>query len=124
MEHCPAVRESHAMLHGKRSSGRRKRKITCQDKRAFDSFSGIVIYLDILWLCDEPLEDTADLPDLDLIAEEMLADLEAALEQLQMIAADFWRIMVATNLISGEIKVMYLNNTDKSEAWPMRADDR
>jgi len=53
---------AHVMLHGKRSSGRRKRKITCQYKRAFDSFSGIVIYLDIFWLCDEPLEDTADLP--------------------------------------------------------------
>ena len=46
------------------------------------------VNLDIFWLRGESLEDTADLPDPDLIAEEMLADLEAALEQLKMIAAD------------------------------------
>jgi type I restriction enzyme M protein len=44
--------------------------------------------LDIFWLKDESLEDSANLPDPDVIALEIAEDLEAALEQFSEIAAD------------------------------------
>jgi type I restriction enzyme M protein len=44
--------------------------------------------LDIFWLRDESLEDTDNLPDPDVIAAEILEDLEAALEQFQLIYDD------------------------------------
>ena len=44
--------------------------------------------LDIFWLKDESLEDSANLPDPDVIAAEIVEDLEAALQQFAAIAAD------------------------------------
>ena len=44
--------------------------------------------LDIFWLRDESVEDSATLPPPDVIAEEILEDLRAALEQLEEIAGD------------------------------------
>ena len=44
--------------------------------------------LDIFWLKDESLEDGANLPDPDIIAAEIVEDLEAALSQFATIAAD------------------------------------
>jgi len=44
--------------------------------------------LDIFWLRDESLEESANLPDPDVIAEEIAEDLRAALEQFEEIAAD------------------------------------
>lgn len=44
--------------------------------------------LDIFWLRDEALEDTANLPEPDVIAAEIVADLESALELFGEIAAD------------------------------------
>ncbi len=44
--------------------------------------------LDIFWLRDESMEDTANLPPPDQIAEEIVEDLRAALEQLEDIAGD------------------------------------
>ena len=44
--------------------------------------------LDIFWLRDESMEDTANLPPPDVIANEILEDLRAALEQLEEIAGD------------------------------------
>ena len=44
--------------------------------------------LDIFWLRDESMEDSANLPPPDIIAEEILEDLRAALEQLEEIAGD------------------------------------
>jgi type I restriction enzyme M protein len=43
--------------------------------------------LDIFWLRDEALEDTANLPDPDVIAAEIAEDLRAALEEFEAIAA-------------------------------------
>ena len=43
--------------------------------------------LDIFWLRDESVEDTSNLPPPDQIAEEIVEDLRAALEQLEEIAA-------------------------------------
>jgi type I restriction enzyme M protein len=44
--------------------------------------------LDIFWLKDEALEESANLPPPDVIAAEISADLEAALEQFATIAGD------------------------------------
>jgi type I restriction enzyme M protein len=46
------------------------------------------INLDIFWLKDDSLEDSANLPDPDVIALEIAEDLEAALDQFSQIAAD------------------------------------
>ena len=47
------------------------------------------VNLDIFWLRDESIEDTSNLPAPGIIAEEILEDLRAALEELEEIAADF-----------------------------------
>jgi len=44
--------------------------------------------LDIFWLKDESLEDSANLPDPDVIAGEIVEDLRAALEEFETIQAD------------------------------------
>jgi type I restriction enzyme M protein len=44
--------------------------------------------LDIFWLKDESLEASDNLPDPDVIAQEIVEDLEAALEQFREIASD------------------------------------
>ena len=44
--------------------------------------------LDIFWLKDESLESSENLPDPDVIAQEIVEDLEAALEQFREIATD------------------------------------
>jgi type I restriction enzyme M protein len=44
--------------------------------------------LDLSWIRDKSLEDSADLEDPDLIAEEIADDLQAALEQFATIATD------------------------------------
>ncbi len=49
------------------------------------------VNLDIFWLKDESLEDSANLPDPDAIAAEIAEDLEAALDQFSQIANDIKR---------------------------------
>ena len=44
--------------------------------------------LDIFWLRDESLEDSANLPEPDVLAAEIVEDLRAALEQFEAIQAD------------------------------------
>ena len=44
--------------------------------------------LDIFWLRDESLEDSANLADPDVIAAEIVEDLQAALEEFELIYAD------------------------------------
>ena len=44
--------------------------------------------LDIFWLRDETLADSDNLPSPDVIAQEIVDDLEAALEQFRLIASD------------------------------------
>jgi len=46
------------------------------------------VNIDIFWLRDESLEETANLPDPDILAAEIVEDLEAALEQLCLITED------------------------------------
>ena len=49
------------------------------------------VSLDIFWLKDESLEDSANLPDPDVIAAEIAEDLQAALDHFTQIAADLKR---------------------------------
>ena len=44
--------------------------------------------LDIFWLRDKSLEDSDNLPAPDVLAQKIVDDLEAALEQIREIAAD------------------------------------
>jgi hypothetical protein len=44
--------------------------------------------LDIFWLRDASLEESDNLPDPDVLAQEIVEDLEAALEQFREIAVD------------------------------------
>ena len=46
------------------------------------------VSLDIFWLKDDTLEDSANLPDPDVIAAEIAEDLQAALDQFALIAAE------------------------------------
>ena len=49
------------------------------------------VNLGIFWLKDEALEDSANLPAPEIIAQEITDDLEAALEQFASIAEDLKR---------------------------------
>ena len=46
------------------------------------------VNLDVFWLRDESLEDTANLPDPDVLAQEIVEDLQTALEQFGSIYED------------------------------------
>lgn len=61
----------------------RWRRFTYEELLARDKVS-----LDIFWLKDESLEDSANLPEPHLLAAEILEDLEAALEQFRQVAID------------------------------------
>jgi type I restriction enzyme M protein len=76
---------------------RHNRKPTWSEKnpqgrwRAFD-YEELInrdkVSLDIFWLKDESLEDSDNLPDPDILAREIVEDLQAALIQFQAIAED------------------------------------
>ena len=46
------------------------------------------VNLDIFWVKDDALEESATLPDPDVIAQEIIDDLEAGLGQFATIAGD------------------------------------
>jgi type I restriction enzyme M protein len=50
------------------------------------------VNLDIFWLRDESLEETASLPEPDVLAAEIVYDLEAALEQFRAIEGDLGEV--------------------------------
>ncbi len=75
--------------------GRHKRKATFSDAtpdgrwRSYDYEELLKrdkLNLDIFWLRDQTLEDSDDLPDPDILAQEIADDLQAALEQFTAIA--------------------------------------
>lgn len=55
--------------------------------------------LDIFWIKDESLEESENLPDPDVLAQSIVEDLEAALEQFREIAND---VGVENGLKNGE----------------------
>lgn len=78
-----------------RPGQRHKRKPTWSDStpdgrwRSYD-YADLMkrdkVNLDLFWLKDESLEDSATLPDPDVLAQEIIEDLQAALEQFQTVA--------------------------------------
>lgn len=70
----------------KRAESERFKAFTYEDLSKRDK-----VNLDLFWLKDESLEDSANLPDPDVLAQEIAEDLEAALAQFAEIAADLKR---------------------------------
>ncbi len=75
---------------------RDKRRATLTEKKAEGRWRSYTydelikrdkINLDLFWLKDDSLEDSADLPAPDILAQEIADDLETALEQFQSIAS-------------------------------------
>ena len=80
-----------------RPGNRHKRKATWTEKKPDGrwrpySYDEIInrdkVSLDLLWLRDESLEDSANLPDPHILAEEIADDLRAALEQVESVLED------------------------------------
>jgi type I restriction enzyme M protein len=79
----PANRHERVATWGEENENGRFRPYSLDDILARDK-----VNLDIFWLRDESLEDTDNLPDPDIIAGEIVEELEAALEQFRLIAED------------------------------------
>jgi type I restriction enzyme M protein len=89
------------------SKNRHTRKPTWSDKtptgrwRAYD-YNDLIARdkasLDIFWLRDESLEDSDNLPAPGVIAQEIVEDLEAALEQFRDIASDLGPPLAGSHL--------------------------
>ena len=79
----PENRHERAPTWSERSPDNRWRRFTYDELTARDR-----VNLDIFWLRDESLEDFANLPDPDVLAQEIIEDLEAALEQFRGIEED------------------------------------
>ena len=79
----PANRFERAATWGEGNGDGRWRAYTLDDILARDK-----VNLDIFWLRDESLEDTDNLPDPDVLAEEIVEELEAALVQFRLVAED------------------------------------
>ena len=69
------------LLFLKMADEQAKAPYTCLTKRD-------KVNLDIFWLKDDALEESANLPAPEIIAQEITDDLEAALEQFATIAED------------------------------------
>jgi type I restriction enzyme M protein len=65
----------------------RFRRFTYADLAARDKLN-----LDIFWLKDDSLEDLDSLPEPDVLAAEIVENLEAALEQFRSVAADLFKV--------------------------------
>jgi type I restriction enzyme M protein len=76
----------HAQNRHERAESERFKGFTYEELMKRDK-----VNLDIFWLKDESLEESANLPAPDIIAAEIVEDLEAALEQFELIAEDLRR---------------------------------
>ena len=72
-----------AIWDEKKNSEGRWRVFTYEELATRDKCS-----LDIFWLKDESLEDSANLPDPHVLAEEIADDLRSALEQIESVLGD------------------------------------
>jgi len=82
----PGERQERAPTWSEENPEGRWRKYTYDEIVARDKVS-----LDIFWLRDESLEDSANLPDPDVLAAEIADDLRAALEQIEEVLSDLSR---------------------------------
>jgi len=79
----PSNRQKRRQTWSEKKPEGRWRKYTHKELVARDKAS-----LDVFWLRDESLEDSANLPDPHILAEEIADDLRAALEQIEDVLAD------------------------------------
>jgi type I restriction enzyme M protein len=77
----PATAGSLPVFTHERKESERFKSFTYEELTKRDKLN-----LDTFWLKDESLEDSANLPDPDVIAAEIVEDLEAALQQFAAIA--------------------------------------
>jgi len=74
---------------------RRERQERSESERFKHAYEDLLkrdkVNLDIFWLKDESIDDSANLPDPDVLALEIAEELEAALEQFAAIAEDLKR---------------------------------
>ena len=82
----PGDRHNRAATWSERTPDGRWRPYACEEILARDKVS-----LDLFWLRDESLEDSASLPDPHIIAAEIADDLRAALEQIEDVLEDLRR---------------------------------
>jgi len=83
MCYCPSNRAKRKATWNDKNTAGRWRPYDHQDLISRDKAS-----LDIFWLKDESLEDSDSLPDPDVIAADIVTDLESALEQFKEILDD------------------------------------
>jgi hypothetical protein len=89
-------RQGELVEHGRRREGRRLRGPLAEECRGREgrrfAYDELVkrdkVNLDLFWLKDESLEESANLPAPDVIAAEIAEDLQTALEQFSTIAQD------------------------------------
>ena len=81
--YCPGQRQKRTATWTEDALEGRWRRYTYEDIISRDKAS-----LDIFWLRDESLEDSASLPDPNVIAQEIADDLRAALEQIEDVLGD------------------------------------
>jgi len=79
----PANRHKRTATWSEQNAEGRWRAYACDELLARDK-----VNLDIFWLRDESVEDTANLPTSIALANEIVQDLQAALEQFQEIEED------------------------------------
>lgn len=79
----PGARQTRGATWSAQLPAGRWRAFTYEELLARDKVS-----LDLFWLRDESLEDSANLPDPDVLAEEIAEDLRAALEQIEEVLED------------------------------------
>lgn len=82
----PGDRHNRAATWSEQAPDGRWRPYTYEEILARDKVS-----LDLFWLRDESLEDSANLPDPHIIAAEIADDLRAALEQIEDVLEDLRR---------------------------------
>ncbi len=82
----PGERQKRRATWSEKNPEGRWRAYTYDELLARDKVS-----LDLTWLRDESLEDSANLPEPHLLAQEIADDLQAALEQIQDILGDLQR---------------------------------
>ena len=79
----PENRQKRKATWSEKAPAGRWRPYTLDEILARDKVS-----LDLFWLRDESLEDSANLPDPHILAEEIADDLRSALEQIESVLGD------------------------------------
>ena len=94
LDHCGRIVENaNALASGFRGKEVTRRREKCRRAGGASPTTRSIakrdkMNLDIFWLKDKSLEDSANLPEPDVLAQEIADDLQTALEQFSAIAAE------------------------------------